>query len=150
MAIVESIQEDYPDVDVQDWAILPAQAYQEEWVVSKDEKNVDDPANFEPQYYSVSMKGKDVSGQAVYNAKGELMHSKEIIKDGQLPSAITKKLATDYSGYQVTKDKEVIKDGKHHTEYYKIRVKKGKEKQTLYFGENGELMHGKHDQDKNS
>ena len=148
--VVASVEEDFPDKTVEDFALIPAKVYQEDWVVSKSEQGVTDESTFDPQYYQVEFSGKGESGKAVYNSAGELIHSKEIIKDESLPEAITKKIADQYPDYQITKDKEVIKDGNKKVDYYQVEIKKGKDKEKLYFSENGEMLKGKKDADTGS
>lgn len=148
--IVASVEEDFPEANVEDVVLIPAQAYQNDWVVTKSEHGVSDESSFDPQYYEVTFNGKGESGKAVYNAEGDLIHSKETIKDEALPEMITRAIADKYPEYKVMKDKEVIRDGKKNIDYYQVKIKKGKEKETLYFSENGEMLKSKKDADTES
>ena len=101
----------------------------------------------ESTYYTVSFGGNDVSGRAVYNAEGELLRYKEVIKDEPLPDAIRVAITEQYPGYKALKDKEVVKDGDQRIDYYKVKIRKRINHETLYFREDGELMHSKKDKD---
>ena len=76
--------------------------------MTKSEKGVTDESTFEPQYYQVMYTGKGEGGKAIYDANGELIHSKEIIKDEVLPEAILNKIAEKYPEHKIMAVRESL------------------------------------------
>ena len=137
--VMESVAVDYPDMDYTDWQTLSPEAYEADWVVMDDEGDTEEEV-LEPEYYEVDYRGKGIHGYAVYNSEGELLHSKEVIKDEALPEAITQAIAKDYPNHKVMGDKEVIRDGNKNVKYYEVNVEKGKDKEKLYFDKGGKMV----------
>ena len=146
--IMASVEKDFPERTMEEIALIPGKAYTDEWAVTEETKTA--AQNFIPDYYTVSLGGKNTHGEAVYNRDGELLHYKEVIKNELLPRAIRTKISEEYPGYAELATQEVVRDGKQHTDYYKVRIRKGKDKETLYFNEDGKLFHHKKEAKRNS
>ena len=136
-AVITSVEKEYPEGIVELWEAIPVKAFESYYVVS--ETN-DMYIGEKPEYYQVTMKGTHSKTYAVYDANGNLIHSREIIKDTALPEAIRTTIVTDYPGWRITGDKEVIRegDGVHNT--YKVELSKSKERRTLITDEEGQVL----------
>jgi hypothetical protein len=96
-----------------------------------------------PDNYEVKI--KTTNGNiytALYDKDGELISWKAQLKDGYLPVSIQSKLKNEnYNDWRVLSDVAYIREYKNNTEkYYVVKLKKGRQKKTLYFDEIGMLL----------
>jgi hypothetical protein len=73
------------------------------------------------------MKGKNSNYEALYDAKGKLLMSKEYQKDVALPQPVLQSIAKAYPGVALKKDEhsKVVDHGKKK-EYYVVYLANGK------------------------
>jgi len=136
-AVIASVEKQYPEGIVELWEAIPAKAFESYYVVSKTN---DMSLGEKPEYFQVTMKGTHSKTYAVYDEKGNLIHSREIIKDTELPEAIRTTIVTDYPDWKITGDKEIIREGRVINDTYKIEITKNKEKRTLIMDEKGQVL----------
>lgn len=136
-AVITSVEKEYPEGIVELWEAIPAKAFESYYVVSKTN---DLYLGEKPEYYQVTMTGTHSKTYAVYDAKGNLIHSREIIKDTALPEAIRTTIVTDYPGWKINGDKEVIREREGVNDMYKIELSKSKERKTLIMDEAGIVL----------
>jgi len=122
-AVVTSMEEDFPEIAKNSFGILPVALYQEEWELWEETASNKEA---DMVYYTVDFQGSGTKGRAVYNAEGKLMKFYETHKDAPLPEKVTKAIATNFPGWQILGDKEIINFMEAGmATYYKVKVKKG-------------------------
>jgi len=134
--LVQKAEKDFPNVS-------PFQFYSVgETTLSKDWKVTED-VNFESgdaiNYYKVDMKGKGSEFEALYDAKGNLLMSRQVQKNVVLPKAVMDAYAkSKYKGQALEKDKH-YKLTHHGTnkEYYLVTLSGGK---TITFAPDGTIL----------
>lgn len=136
-AVITSVEKQYPEGIVELWEAIPAKAFESYYVVS--ETN-DLSLGEKPEYFQVTMKGTHSKTYAVYDAKGNLIHSREIIRDTELPEAIRNTIVANYPGWKITGDKEVIRERKGIDDTYKVELTKSKEKRILIMDPEGQVI----------
>lgn len=136
VAVVEQVQKDFPNARLEETYLLPAQLYEQNWVVVQ--KN-------QPQqpvdYYEVRLSGKNVHSSAVYSPQGELLNSREVLKDAPLPPVVGRTLVTQYPGWTERRNKEVIKNGRKEVVHYIVFLKKGWREERVVLNPQGEIEH---------
>lgn len=138
-AVVTAVEEDYPGVSITEYTIVPAPVYQEEWEVTETKNELSD--NAEIDRYMIDVYGKSGRIMAVYDADGNLLKVKGVIKDTELPKSIVDFIYAEYSGYEILMDKEVLKTTQDGIiDHYKVKIKKDKYVKILWFNEKGELL----------
>ena len=134
--IVDQIKNDFPGFVINETYLIPAKLYQQKWVVV--EKNeMTNPADI----YEVHMSGKNMNFDAVYSAKGVLLHSREIQKDVALPAAVSRTLSEHFANWNESRDREVIKNGKKEITHYIVFLKKGHREQRVVLSPEGKVLH---------
>ncbi len=139
VVVVESYKNDFKGTTNEEWMIVPAALIGEEYVVT----GFDNLNGAKPTLYTVTIKGKNVKGEAVYDKEGKLLHFKEVIKDTALPANVRNAVVTKYPGYTFIKDLETIKEGKSNFIHYKVVIEKGKEKMALAVDASGKILREK-------
>lgn len=88
--------------------------------------------------YRLAGHSKDTSVEALYGKDGKLITGKLVVKNSPLPGAINRYLVTDtYKDWTMVSNKIFVKDFDAMSTEYEVKMKKGKEKQTLYFDSAG-------------
>jgi hypothetical protein len=136
VAVVESFKQDFKNTSASEWIVVPAKLVGQDYMVSG-YNHLDGQA---PESYSVTMKGPNINGEAMYNASGDLMYLKEHITNTMLPAAVTNSILAKYPGYSIMKDSETVKQGKDKLVHYKVTIHKGKETRVLAVEENGKIL----------
>ncbi|MEJ1237154.1 hypothetical protein WBG78_03435 [Chryseolinea sp. T2] len=135
IAVVQSFKQDFKSTS-SDWIVVPPQLVGDKYMVSQ-YNNLNGEA---PKSYSVLMRGPEVSGEALYNASGDLIYLKEHISNTMLPPAVTNAVSAKYPGYLISKDQETVKQGKNKLIHYKVSIQKGNDKRILAIDESGKIL----------
>lgn len=137
MAVIASVEKEYPEGIVELWESIPMESFESYYVVS--EKNDLKPGE-KPEYYQVTMKGTKSKTVAVYNEYGNLIHSRETIKDAALPESVRSAIVTNYPGWKITGDRELIRENIGKKVTFKVDLSRGKEKSTLIMDGEGQVI----------
>lgn len=89
--------------------------------------------------FEVDFEVDGVDHKALYNAEGKLLMSKRDLREGDLPPAVTQKIAADYSGYTIDDVDELTVEGKT---YYQVELDGTLRDRKLVFGEDGQEAKG--------
>ncbi len=132
------VHKDFPGTDAQSWQSLPAAELQDQdYIVDLDDSQLNmtgDPYG----YYIVDFYEDGTDATATYSNNGILVASQVTIDDADLPQAVSKAMHEQYPDWQITKEKEVIKN--LDKTYYKVTIQKDNEHQTLYLNEQGVMI----------
>ncbi len=130
--VVTKVKTDFPDNEVIEYRSLPLEIVGYDWVVNQNQ-NMD--LNMKYSSYAVEMMGKDGKVSAMYDDKGKLISYRSKLMNVALPTQIDKNIVENYPGWVVAKDSETITiNRKDESEtYYKVEIKKGKEKMHLLY-----------------
>jgi len=139
VSVVESFKKDFSGGQAEEWAIVPAAIVGEEYLVS----GYDNLDGEKPTSYAVTMRGSNIKAEALYDQNGRLKYSKEVIKNGALPTAIRTAVAEKYPGFAFVKDQETIKEGRSSFIHYRVIIEKGKEKKALAVNASGKILREK-------
>lgn len=101
---------------------------------------VDETGDFES--YQLKIRGKGRVIDVTYDKEGNMISSYEYLDDIPLPKHITKKIATAFPGWGITKSNYKLENykGKVKTERYKAVLSKGKERKTVYLDKEGNIL----------
>ncbi|MGC3943343.1 MAG: hypothetical protein QM762_02210 [Chryseolinea sp.] len=123
--VVAKAEKDFPDASPFKYYNVGETTVNKDWRVSE---SVNMKAGEKITYYKVDMKGKNSNFEALYDATGKLMMSKEEQKDVALPPAVRTAWASgEYKDAGLAKDKHVkIIDHGKKTEYYVLSLKDGR------------------------
>jgi hypothetical protein len=135
--VMDAIKQDFPKAIVGDLNFLPSLMYGEHWSADlKDNLN-----GAAPNHYQVSLREKNERFTAAYDKNGKLLSTKTIIKDGALPSEITKTIVSKYPTWKIVNDREKIiyKNGVLK-EAYRIQISEDKMHRILFFDGSGKLI----------
>lgn len=138
--VVNSVEEDYPDLGVIDWYSVPELVDFSKWEIEFDS----DPyfKTHKADNYGVLLKGNDFKKYLVYDKSGKLERSKETITDAQLPVTIKNSLSNgEYKNWKVVGDKEKIIMGDTSRVYYRVKLKNGNMTKVVYFDLMGNTFH---------
>ena len=101
----------------------------------------------EIDYYTIhTHKSNGSYLEAVYTADGKLQRSREEIKNFVPPQPVMASLAkSDYKDWKIDKNVLVIKavEGKATKEHYAFKLQKGRDKKTVYFDKDGNMLMNK-------
>jgi len=110
------------------------------------EQNVN-PNNMDINFYTIHTYTSTGSYlEAVYSPDGKLQRSREEIKNFMPPQTILASLQkSDYKDWTINKNVLVIKavEGKATKEHYAFKLEKGKDKKTVYFDKEGNMLMNK-------
>lgn len=136
--VMEAIKTDFPGAITKDLSFLPAKLYGEEWNVDLQGDEVNDV-----KYYQVDIKAENRDYTAVYDAKGDLLSSKQVIHNAKLPPPINEALKK-FQGWHIDKSHEIIKySGKHSSDTYRVKMQKGGQHKNVYLDANGNIINTK-------
>jgi hypothetical protein len=122
------------DIQVK-WGTLPEKLKNDGWLVEKDRMPID--------HYEMLFKSKNgASVDAVFASTGDLISYREVNKSAGLPLDIVKEIQkSPYSKWNILSDSEVVTDRQNKiVEHFKVRMENGKQKKTLNFTREGNLL----------
>lgn len=134
-AVLSAIETDFPYWTNIQWFVYDNGLH--EWANIKTKMN---HSGTEPEYYVAKGTGRNITSHAVYRKNGTLLRSKTVIKNTALPRPIQKVISTEYAGWNITGDEEVIRNFDDNRKYYKVLIEKDGENQTLYFDPMGKKV----------
>jgi hypothetical protein len=135
-ALRSEIQKDFPTYTLDGVELLPSKLYEQRWVMQQS-----NPFPADMQYYEVDLKGKDFHSSAVYTAKGQLLHSREVLNNAKLPLEVAQSIASYYPGWVEWREKEIIKNGKKEVTDYVVFLKKGMKEERVVLNPQGKILH---------
>jgi hypothetical protein len=139
--VLTAITRDFKDgVSITEYRALPIEVLEEGWIVDYNPLHKNLKSSYDT--YEVDLSGKNISGHAVYDAEGNLIYLVENMKDAILPHFIQKNIGTNFPGWAVYGDHEIVSMGKDSRQkiYYRITLAKGKEKKRVVYDGNGNLI----------
>lgn len=135
--VITSIEKDFPGGTVTDYTSLPVDVIGEQVFVHMD------PNLRAEDYdtYNVAINGKNFNGYAMYDKKGRLLQSREVLKSIELPYSIGYFIGKNYPGWAVASDREVITTHANNKQqiYYRVKLTKGKEAIRLTLDAHGNI-----------
>jgi hypothetical protein len=122
--IIQQAEKDFPNASPFQYFSVGETAVSKDWKISED---VNFKENEKIDHYSIEMKGNKSHYEALYDANGKLLMSKQFEKDVALPPAVMQAVNKEYPGVQLKKDEhsKVIDHGQKK-EYYVVRLANGK------------------------
>ncbi|MDB5119399.1 MAG: hypothetical protein JWN56_617 [Sphingobacteriales bacterium] len=133
--VIDSIKKEFPEPVVNLLTAIPAKTYGKEWNVYISKESEEET----PSYYEVEIKAANGYQTAVYDKAGNLLRVKQIIKNAELPEAVKNTINTKYNDWQVIGDEERISNAAKFTVDYKIKLKKGILRKTVFINPKGEI-----------
>ena len=118
------------------WGKFPYELKDYGWYVNKDATEPID-------HYEIMLKGTDGSDiYAVFKPNGDLIKSKIINKNAEVPKMIRNSLATgEYKDWHIVGDiMEIKTTGNNVDEHYEVKLEKNGTKKTLYYAPDGNLL----------
>jgi hypothetical protein len=134
--LVQKAEKDFPGASPFNYYLVGDTTLSRDWKITE---SVDFQGVDKVDYYKVDMRGKNANFEALYDAKGKLIMSKQEEKNIALPSAVLNSWAkSEYKNSPLVKDKhvKVIDHGKK-TEYYVVTLQNGKK---LTYSAKGDLI----------
>ncbi|CAL1518672.1 PepSY-like domain-containing protein [Chitinophaga sp. MM2321] len=131
--VIAAYKQKFPSANLKQIVKLPTQVYKSDWEI--DELNKPDGGD---EYYSLSLSGTNVSLEALYDRKGNLIRANEVAKNVALPRKIGTYIVTNYKGYSIKKDKvkRLIEPNQVQAEW-EVGIAKGSEQKRLFFDKDG-------------
>lgn len=132
----------YPNIDAEDWY-----AYDYYWDTETDEVEEDSLIEVEylyPEFYEVDFMMESKPYRSIFSRIGEFIETRRIIKEDELPSAVSNALKKgEYKDWELVGEREKVEKTPKKETLYRVRVRKGKERQVLLFDSNGKLVQAK-------
>lgn len=88
-------------------------------------------------YYVARASGKNIKCEAVYDAEGNLISAKTILKNMKLSAEIQESLSANYPGWKVSGDQVVVRNFDQNIGYTEITLVNKGERKTVYFNTRG-------------
>ncbi|RAJ06597.1 putative PepSY-like beta-lactamase-inhibitor [Chitinophaga skermanii] len=98
--VIDAYKKKFPSANLKQIMKLPTSVYKKDWQI--DEQN---PMSPNDDYYYLSMTGKTVDIEAVYDRNGNLVRANETATNMRLPASINKYIGDNYQGWRPVKDK---------------------------------------------
>ncbi|MDB5012675.1 MAG: hypothetical protein JWQ25_877 [Daejeonella sp.] len=133
--VIDSIKKKFPEPVVNVLTKIPAKTYGKEWNVYISEESEAET----PDYYEVEIKAANGYQTAVYDGSGNLLKLKQIIKNADLPEAVRNTITTKYKDWKVIGDEERISNAAKFNVNYKVKLKKGILRKTVFISPEGEI-----------
>ncbi|MEI8136809.1 MAG: hypothetical protein WCH21_05735 [Bacteroidota bacterium] len=139
--VTETYFKEYPIISNEYWYGYPEFDYQNDWYGYN-------PYLFEyehPGFYVVEFIKDKTPHKVIYSKSGKKIATHKKL-DSELPKAVSDAIAkSEYSTWKMAKDKEeIFRDFEmDKLKVYKVEVEKGKEKHTLFYSSNGDLLKDK-------
>ena len=135
LTVLESIKKEFPDPVVRTLTTIPAEEYGREWNVYISKESAEET----PDYYEVVIRTNNGMRTAVYDRSGNLLRVKQVIKNVDLPETIRESLHKKYKGWQIIGEEERITNAKKHVLDYKVKLKKGLLRKTVFIAPDGTI-----------
>ena len=137
--VIESVEEDFPDFTVTDYAAIPVEFVEDDVFVNKE--NLDSNSK-DYDSYDITLQGKGRVLDATYDKNGNLISTYEFLKNVAPPTAVSKSIAKVFPGWEITKDnyKMTSYNGKSMNERYKLILSKDKARMKVYTDPNGNIL----------
>ncbi|RBL91450.1 hypothetical protein [Chitinophaga flava] len=134
--VVAAYMQKFPTANLTQIMKLPPAVFKREWLI--EEQNTPSPND---QYYTLSMTGKGVDIEAVYDAQGNLIRASERARDVTLPVKIDDYIGNHYEGFRILKDKvrRLITPTKIKAEW-EVLIVKGNDIRRLFFNKDGDFL----------
>ncbi len=139
--VTETYFKEYPIISNEYWYGYPEFDYRNDWYGFN-------PYLFEyehPGFYVVEFTKDKTPHKVIYSKSGEKIATHKKL-DSELPKPVSDAIAkSEYSTWKMAKDKEeIFRDFEmDKIKVYKVEVEKGKEKHTLFYSSNGDLLKDK-------
>jgi len=140
--VVKAIERDFPETKTIEFDGVMVEILDDHWYVSPSK-------TFEAKDYDayiIILDSKGLKIEATYNDTGKLLHKTEFRRDVSLPPSLAAALDTNFPGWKLDKDHEVIniyEGGKTKVHFaLKLTDKKGKTHR-IVFNEEGGIIKGK-------
>lgn len=136
--ILQSLEKDFPDVDIVKYEGLPLTMIDGELYVDSDEnimdKHYDD--------YVITLDGKSGIISATYDSEGELVSTFERLKNIALPEEILISIGHQFPGWAIKGDRYRMKSyrGGKEIAHYKVWLEKGGKKQEVLLDQSGKII----------
>lgn len=135
--IIESIDNDYGDLEIIEFYALPIEFVEEEVYVNDDIETDEDYETFQ-----VTFKGEHGSLVVTYNKEGEELSSVEHLKNVAPNIDVREAVAKSFPGWTIGKDyyKMTHFANKKAKERYKLILKKGNDEKVVFMDGKGEIL----------
>src|SRR5210317_1785040 len=95
-AVVSSVEKDSPGVIVEQYGLIPAEAYNEHMVSAENTLTIDGFA--ETMVYLVDVNYEKIKIYAIYDAKGNVIQVRDKVKDYIIPVSVVEYIEKEYPG----------------------------------------------------
>lgn len=137
--VITACAKDLEDgMTVTEYRALPLEMVEEGWFVNYNKDIADKDYNT----YEVRFSGNNLTGEATYDANGNLISFVENVEDVALPRPIQKSIGKNFEGWAVANDHEIVTINKNNEQkvYYRVNLIQGKEKKRVIFDGDGNLV----------
>lgn len=141
--VISSLESDYPGMEILSYEAVPLEFIGDDWIVYP---NAERFANKDYDSYVITFSGHKLTGEATYDADGNLISAHETMKNIPLPHSVQRSVGINYPGWALDKDHEVLTINRQGEKkiYYKIELKKGNETRKVVFdGNANEIKEGR-------
>jgi hypothetical protein len=135
--IIESIDNDYGDLEIIEFYALPIEFIEEDVYIDDNIKSEEDYETFQ-----VKFKGEQGSLVVTYNKEGEELSTVEHLKNVAPNSDVREAVAKSFPGWTIGKDyyKMIHFANKKSKERYKLILKKGDDEKVVFMDGKGEIL----------
>ncbi|MDX1638104.1 MAG: PepSY-like domain-containing protein [Balneolaceae bacterium] len=95
------------------------------------------------ELYVIRSTGRNMNCEAVYDSRGNLLHSKTVMTNVKLPPAVMSVITRNYPGWTISEDKMVMRDFDEEQRYFEVSIVRDGETRKLYYDANGKLVDSK-------
>ena len=136
-AIIEAVQEDYPDFAIEEVEAIPVEYVEDDVYINRDINSMDDYDTFD-----VTLEGKGKELTATYDRSGNLISTNEHLKNVAPPAAVRSAVAKAYPGWVIKKDVYNMSsyEGGKARQRYRMELTKGNEKIHVYTNAKGKIL----------
>lgn len=138
VVVLEALEKQFLDVTEEKWRLIPFDVFDKEYVMNyQEEGNVH---NGLINYYEVSINIGGDKIAVVYNKNGHLIHSREVVKNEEIPQEVMASVARNFPGWKIVFDSSVLKDESSNLLCYRVEIEKEKKHKMLMIGKHGTIM----------
>ncbi len=131
-----SVERDYPMVVEEEWMIVSERAFKNNYIMADENTLI----RGESSFYQLKMVENETQGYLVYDVMGNLLHSRLVMVESNLPRPIMMAITKKYIGWKITSDREVIKTPNEIPQTYSVNIVKGDEKRRLLISGEGKII----------
>jgi len=88
-------------------------------------------------YYMVKSSGDNVTCEATYDKKGQLLNAKTIMKNVRLPDTVQDAINREYAGWTIAGTQAVVQDFRENSKYYKVGLGNEGTYKVVYYNPKG-------------